>query len=271
MSNEDIRYVTDSTRPNAGRIYDYWLGGDYNFPVDREVANKIEKEMPFVKSLARIIRWFLGNSIDRAIKMGFTQFLDFASGLPTVDHIHRRIPEGMKKEIKIVYSDIDPITVRIGNEIIGNNPLVKFVECDCRKPEVILKSDIANNFLNKNQKIAIGLSGVLYYLTDEQISYITKTLYEWAFDKSIIYFCDFDIETLKNDPSIQAVFDYYESINQPLYAHSKKNVIKLVEPWRVKEPGLQILEDWLNLPLDIAQQWGKFTGGSTYYGGFIEK
>ena len=94
MSDSDeIRHISDPTQPNAGRIYDYWLGGDYNFPVDKEVADKIEKEMPFVKSLARIIRWFLGNAIDKAFKMGFTQFLDFASGLPTVDHIHTRIPD----------------------------------------------------------------------------------------------------------------------------------------------------------------------------------
>ena len=35
MSKES---VVDASRPNAGRIYDYILGGSHNFEVDRQAA-----------------------------------------------------------------------------------------------------------------------------------------------------------------------------------------------------------------------------------------
>jgi hypothetical protein len=117
--NDEIRNVSDPTLPNAGRIYDYILGGDYNFPVDKKVADELLKRLPSIKSSMKIVRWFLGNAVDRAFKMGFIQFLDFASGLPTVDHIHTRIPGEVKEQTRIIYSDIDPITVHLGREIIG--------------------------------------------------------------------------------------------------------------------------------------------------------
>ena len=269
--NEEIRYVSDRTRPNAGRIYDYMLGGDYNFPVDQEVADKILENVPSIQNSAKIIRWFLGNAIDRVLTMGFTQFLDFASGLPTVDHIHIRIPEDVKKHIKIVYSDIDPITVQIGREIIGTNPSIKFLECDCRKPEILLESDSVKNFFNTNQKIAIGLSGILYFLSDDEIKYTIKTLYDWAPRGSILYFCDLDSEAMKDKPEFQANLQYYKNINQPIFLRFKKDIKNLIQPWKIKEPGLQSLDKWLDLEqLNLSEDFIKETG-MTMYGGFLEK
>jgi hypothetical protein len=48
--------IIDTTKPNAERIYDYFLGGDHWFPVDQQVADQIEKQMPFIRELARLTR-----------------------------------------------------------------------------------------------------------------------------------------------------------------------------------------------------------------------
>ncbi|MEM8534622.1 MAG: SAM-dependent methyltransferase, partial [Chloroflexota bacterium] len=36
MNNLDNPY---SDEPSSARIYDYWLGGTYNFPIDRMAAD----------------------------------------------------------------------------------------------------------------------------------------------------------------------------------------------------------------------------------------
>jgi S-adenosyl methyltransferase len=43
----------DATKPNAARIYDYWLGGKDNFAADRVAAEQILTEMPGADSRLR--------------------------------------------------------------------------------------------------------------------------------------------------------------------------------------------------------------------------
>lgn len=99
--------IIDLTKPNAGRIYDYLIGGHHYHEVDMQMAEKLKKMAPFLPKQLKYVRWFLHKAIRKAKAAGFTQFIDFASGLPVKDHIHNNAPEGTK----VIYSDIDPVTV----------------------------------------------------------------------------------------------------------------------------------------------------------------
>ncbi len=35
--------IVDASKPSAGRMYDYWLGGNHNFEVDRQAADQVLK------------------------------------------------------------------------------------------------------------------------------------------------------------------------------------------------------------------------------------
>jgi hypothetical protein len=48
----------DPTKPSPARIYDYVLGGTYNFPVDREAAERIRAQSPDLKDAAWVNRAF---------------------------------------------------------------------------------------------------------------------------------------------------------------------------------------------------------------------
>ncbi len=90
-TDSSIPGIEDDTRPNAGRVYDYFLGGNHNFDVDREVAAKLLQGYPI---------------LPKKLKMPdeeFTQFIDFASGLPVQDHIRQIVTPGTK----VIYSDKD--------------------------------------------------------------------------------------------------------------------------------------------------------------------
>ena len=82
--NDRFASIADSSKPNAGRIYDFLLGGHHNFEVDRQAAGGSLKLDPGFPRNVRTIRWFLGEAVRRLLADGFTQFIDFASGLPTV-------------------------------------------------------------------------------------------------------------------------------------------------------------------------------------------
>src|SRR5699024_3534777 len=49
----------DTTRPNAARMYDYYLGGSANFAVDREAADTAAHVVPDAVAYAQANRAFL--------------------------------------------------------------------------------------------------------------------------------------------------------------------------------------------------------------------
>ena len=81
----------DTTQPNAGRIYDFLLGGNHNFEPDRQAAQMLLQVAPFMPQVLKQIRTFLGVATKRLSMDGFKYFIDFASGLPTNDNIHHII------------------------------------------------------------------------------------------------------------------------------------------------------------------------------------
>lgn len=269
MATENNYSISDSTQPNSGRIYDYFLGGHHYFEMDRQKAEQIEKLAPFVPKTARLVRAFLKEAIIRAIKMNFTQFLDFASGLPTEDHIHKNTPNGTK----VIYSDIDTVIVEYGREIIGKNDHVKYEYCDAAKPETLLNSDIVKSMFGNNHKCVIGLSGICWFLKDEEISHTLKVLYDWADEGSILYLTISDRPDDTDNEEFKTIKQFYDQMKQPIYMRPKETLIEIAKPWIVKEPGFLLVEQWIGLgskPVitgDVIETWG----GGGLHGGFLEK
>ena len=48
--------IVDASKPSPGRMYDYYLGGNHNFEVDRQAAEQVLKIMPFVPKASRLQR-----------------------------------------------------------------------------------------------------------------------------------------------------------------------------------------------------------------------
>ena len=123
-----------------------------------------------------MIRWFLGEAVRRLAAEGYRVFLDFASGLPTVDHIHQVAPKGTK----VVYSDLDPVTVAYAQDIIGNNPDVRVIHCDAAKPEELLGSAVVKDLVGGVRKVAIGFNGIAWFMPDEKIRHFMQVTHDWA-------------------------------------------------------------------------------------------
>lgn len=242
--------IADSGKPNPGRIYDYLLGGNHNFEVDRQAAEQVVKVMPFFPKLFKLIRWFLGEAVRRLGSEGYNQFIDFASGLPTVDHIHQVAPAGTK----VIYSDIDPVTVAYGLEIIKDNPNVRYGVCPAEKPEELLNSPLLTQFIGANRKVAIGFNGVAYFLTDDKLQYAMKVLYDWAGEGSRLFLCDtgFDAASLSGASKDMAAL--YARLGQPIYLRSQQTLEKLVKPWQILKPGFRPLDEWVGVKGGVAAE-----------------
>ncbi len=87
--------IVNASVPSAARIYDYMLGGHHNFQVDRSAANQFFALIPFLPKAARLQRWCLQDIAHELTEVrGYDLIIDFASGLPTRDHLHTVVPTG---------------------------------------------------------------------------------------------------------------------------------------------------------------------------------
>jgi len=265
MSDQkDIRGIADANKPNAGRMYDFFLGGHHNFEVDREAARHVLEISPFMPKILRLVRWYLGAAVRLLIAEGYTNFLDFASGLPTVDHIHQIAPPGTK----VIYSDIDPVTVAYAQDIIGDIPDVRYVHCDAAKPEELLNSGIIEEVFDNREKVAIGFNGIAWFLTDEEVDHSLSVLSDWAEEGDRLFLCDNDVKDLTETG--KQMTEIYKNVGQPLYLRSLETVQDLISPWTVVEPGFRILEEWVDLDPTVSETLQN-SWGAQIYGGILQK
>src|SRR5699024_5346757 len=101
----------DTSVPHSARIWNYWLGGTDNFPVDREAGDQYRRIFPGVVDVARASRQFLTRTIRYlAGEAGIRQFLDVGTGLPTAENTHQ-VAQRIAPDSRVVYVDNDPLVL----------------------------------------------------------------------------------------------------------------------------------------------------------------
>lgn len=262
--------VIDTSKPNPGRIYDYILGGSHNFEIDRQAAENLAKMVPFLREGARLQRWCLQDlAVELAEKRGFEVIIDFASGLPTNDHIHYVVPKGTK----VIYSDYDPVIVEYAKEIIAGTPDVYFFQADARRPEELINSPAVQNILGDRRNVALVMWGVSSFLSDEDIVHTAKFLYDWSGPGSCMAFNAQNAGIQTDDPAIAQALKVYQQMGTTLYLRTLDQYAELLQPWRMDGDGFVSFLDWHQFDAslmneDVKQRTG---GAGGNYGAYLVK
>jgi hypothetical protein len=265
MSKESI---IDDSRPNAGRMYDYYLGGNHNFEVDRQAAEQVIKLLPFAPKGARLQRWALQDiAIELTQRRGYDVIIDFASGLPTNDHFHQIAPEGTT----IIYSDYDPVVVEYAHDILGDIPNVYFFEANAAEPEALLNRPEVQEILAGRRKVGFALWGVSAFLTDETIAHTVRYIYEWAAPGSCLAF-NAQGADLPPSPTLDQTFQIYEKMGAKFHKRSLTHFRELLQPWQIEQDFISLLEwhgfDESELAKEDLEAIGPLAGG---YGAYLVK
>jgi hypothetical protein len=224
--------LIDASVPNAGRIYDYLLGGHHNFEIDRRVGDQMKELMPFISKLMRLSRWCL-QDVARTLsaERGFDTIIDFASGLPTMDHLHTAVAPGTT----VIYSDYDPITVEYGQEILQDVPNAHYFEADCRRPEELLGRSEVQEIVGGNRHVALVYWGVNMYLSDEDIAHAARTLYDWSDEQSCLAF--FIAVQDPDAPATKKGQEMYRQMGTEIHFRPLEVFKSLIKPWHPDELG----------------------------------
>ncbi|GAA2251430.1 hypothetical protein GCM10010145_18820 [Streptomyces ruber] len=156
----------DTSVPHSARIWNYWLGGKDNYPVDEEAGDAYTAVFPGIVTIARSSRAFLGRSIRYLVQeAGVRQFLDVGTGLPTKDNTHE-VAQRYAPESRIVYVDNDPMVLAHARALLYSSPegATSYVDADVFDTDRILEA--AARTLDFEQPVALILSGILGHIED---------------------------------------------------------------------------------------------------------
>ncbi|WP_067452580.1 SAM-dependent methyltransferase [Actinomadura macra] len=158
----------DSSVPHSARIWNYWLDGKENYPVDREVGDAFVQIFPGQVDIARHSRAFLGRAVRYlAGEAGIRQFLDIGTGLPTVDNTHE-VAQRVAPDARIVYVDNDPLVLTHARALLTSTPegVTAYIDADIRDPDAIVAK--AAETLDFSRPVALLLLGILGHLSDDE-------------------------------------------------------------------------------------------------------
>ena len=154
----------DLDRPNVARVYDYWLGGDANWAIDRIFADRVAKEIPLVREMAVANRQFLNRAVAYLCRQGVRQFLDIGSGIPTAGNTHE-VADEVGTDTRVVYVDHEAVAVAHGEELLdakGDPSRHAVVEADLRNPDDLWAEAMSTGVLDPNEPIGLLMFAVLH-------------------------------------------------------------------------------------------------------------
>jgi hypothetical protein len=267
MSEESI---LNSSKPNAGRIYDYLLDGHHNFEADRIAGEQLKALSPFIAKAPRLMRWCLQDlAIELTDKRGYEVIIDFASGLPTQDHIHETARPGTV----VIYSDSDPVVVEYGRDILQGVPNVYFFQGDARRPDQLLERPEVQQILAGRRDIALVYWGVTAFMKDEELAFAAHYLHDWAGPRSCWAFNAQLANVGLNDPVVMKAVQLYQQMGSPLYLRDLDKYQSLIQPWHTNGTGFVSFLDWhgLNQAEMSQDELSAFGPGGGGYGAYLAK
>jgi hypothetical protein len=233
----------DTSRPHPARVYDWFLGGKDNYPVDEELGRQIMGVDGTARHVARTNRWFM-QRVTRwlAGEAGIRQFLDIGTGIPTEPNLHQ-VAQGIAPDARIVYTDNDPIVLIHAEALLRSSRegITDYVQADVREPGRIL--DQARKNLDLTRPVALSLVALTHFLGDEDRPYdLVARLVDALPSGSYLVLSQL---TADFDPvAVGRGVAMYAAGGVTLAPRTKDEIARFFDGLDTVDPGLVQLTDW---------------------------
>ncbi|MFI0990645.1 SAM-dependent methyltransferase [Streptomyces exfoliatus] len=164
------KYVLDRTadfaKPNVARMYDFYLGGHDNYPVDREACGELLLRAP-AQALALAQQRFHRRAVQHLVAHhGIRQILDIGCGFPTGADAHH-IAQGIARDVRVVYVDKDPMVVNHGRALLEGDGRTAVVQADLRDTDGLFGEPRLSDLIDLDRPVAVLLVSVLHCVPDD--------------------------------------------------------------------------------------------------------
>ena len=228
----------DLEKPSAARVYDYVLGGNHNFAVDREFVKHRDKVDPKSRQFAIQNRAFLRRVVLHMIEQGVRQFLDLGSGIPTVGNVHE-IAQAADPSARVVYVEIEHVAVAHSQLILENNDNAVMVHADITKPGLVLGDTDTRAMLDFDKPVGVLAIAIGHYILDDPESVFA------AYRDAVPPGSYLGISHLTDDfRDMAELTENMQRTQNAVRARTKDEVIGLFGDWELVEPGLVTTSQW---------------------------
>ncbi|MEU5163147.1 SAM-dependent methyltransferase [Streptomyces sp. NPDC020875] len=236
----------DTGSPHSARVWNYWLGGKDNYPVDQAVGEEFRQSFPGIVELARDSRAFLARTVTHlATEVGIRQFLDIGTGLPTADNTHQ-IAQRAAPSSRIVYVDNDPLVLAHARALLVSTPegATDYIDADLHDPAAIIGK--ARDILDLSRPVALTLMQVIGHVsTYEEARSIVGRVMDALPSGSYLVFND-SVNTHRGNS--EATRAYNDSGAAPYFLRSPEEIAGFFEDLELLEPGVVPLAQWRPVP-----------------------
>jgi S-adenosyl methyltransferase len=232
----------DTTVPHTARIWNYLLGGQDNYPVDRAVGDQVLQGQPALAENARLSRAFLVRAVRYlTAEAGVRQFLDIGTGLPTADNTHE-VAQSVAPESRIVYVDNDPLVLAHARALLTSRPegVTSYLDADMRDIDLVMRE--AARTLDFTRPVAILFMGVLGHVEQDSVAQdMVGRALAAAPSGSYLAVCD---GTDITPEVVEAARIWNESAALPYHLRSPDRLARFFDGLELVEPGLVSVTRW---------------------------
>jgi hypothetical protein len=154
----------DLDHPSVARVYDWYLGGNANWAIDREFGERVLATFPLLRPIAIANRLFLHRVVRHLVRQGVRQFVDIGSGVPTMGNTHQ-VADEVASDSKVVYIDHEPVAVAHSQVLLeqnGDPARHASINADLRDPDRLWQRVIETGVIDLDEPIALLVIAVLH-------------------------------------------------------------------------------------------------------------
>jgi hypothetical protein len=246
----------DTLTPSIARIYDYHLGGTHNYPVDREAAENVTRDLPTFPAILRENRAFLRRAARYLAEQEVGYFLDLGAGIPTVDNVHEIVQE-VNPGARVVYVDNDSVAIAHSREILAGNDRAAAVQADLRDPAVVLADPQVERLLllELGEPIAVILSAVLHFIPDDAEASALIAAYRDAMPPGSYLAVSHGAREQESEPQTARAAETYSRTVAAFRLRTPEELRGLLTGFEIVDPGVVYCSQWRPDP-DAPEQTG---------------
>jgi ubiquinone/menaquinone biosynthesis C-methylase UbiE len=247
--------------PQSARIWNYWMGGKDNYPVDRAAGDAWAAIQPEIVDIAKQSRQFLIRTVRYlAEEAGMRQFLDIGTGLPTLQNTHE-VAQAIAPESRVVYVDNDPLVLAHARALLVNTTpegVTTYIEADYHAPGLIVAD--ARNILNFNEPVAVMFMGVLGHVAEYRRAreIVARVVEATPIGSTLTLWENTDL----TESARRAAKQYPDSGAVPYRLCSVEQVAGFFEGMELVEPGVVPINHWRPNRIEV----GTLPAGIDAYG-----
>jgi hypothetical protein len=240
----------DTTVPHQARVWNYLLGGNDHYAVDRQAGQAVLAAAPGLVEMARASRGFLIRAVRHlAGEAGIRQFLDIGTGLPTANNTHE-IAQAVAPECRIVYVDFDPLVLTFARALLTSEPAgaTAYIDADLRDTDRILAE--AAGTLDFGKPIGLVLLGILGAIESYgEARSIVRMLLDALPAGSYLLAGD---GTNTSEAMVEAARIRNQTVKPPYIVRSPEQIEGFFEGLMLVEPGVVSFPRWRPDPGDTS-------------------